>query len=153
MGVGPQERAEGSGSLATRVATGIDTLGLSRNLQDEGPLALESSSDDVDNSDGVHADLKERRLWMTPQLCPPSEAAFSGPTTPGRGNVTLWKVMLPVQSAPGSLLTYLIFVGVLQASRHLASRVCRWQADLRGETSVETILQTSRFCACLRLFL
>ena len=51
--------------------------------------------------------------------------------------------MRPVQSAAGSLLTHLIFVGVLQASRHLASRVCRWRADLNGETGVETFLQTA----------
>ena len=85
--------------------------------------------------------LKDQRLWMTLQLCRQSEAAFGGPTMPGRGNVTLWQVMRPVQSAPGSLLTHLIFIEVLQPSRHLASRVCKWRADLNLETGVETFLQ------------
>ena len=94
-------------------------------------LPLESSSKDVDNSDGVHADLEgSEALDDAAALLAKTSAAFGGLTIPGRGNVTSWRVMRPVQSAPGSLLTHLIFVGVLQASRHLASRVCRWRAGV-----------------------
>ena len=40
------------------MANEIDALCQSINVQDEQSPSLESSSEDVDNSDGVHADLE-----------------------------------------------------------------------------------------------
>ena len=83
---GAQERPQECGLLTTLVANEMDALGQSLNVQDEQSPSLDSSSEDVDNSDCAHADLegsealydaKARRPLVGPQ-CQDEETSPCG---------------------------------------------------------------------------